>query len=806
MIAPPPRSAMPIYLSVALVAASALQLEILVSRFFSVLFFYHFSFFAVGIVMTGITLGGLLSARLLRADSPAERHLVRSAVATAWGTVLATLFLAFFSRSVDMLEPAWYEIALLALAYLPALTASGYFLATAFARNRERIGRLYAVDLLAAAVAVAAVVLVMRIWQGVASAFVPALLAALGGFAIAERRRLAVALGTALPLGAAVLWSGLSERPLIPLPEAYNRTEQLLGPVIAERWNEHSRVIAVQPPEVPGQLRENWLFIDKEAATKMYAVPRREPGAPPPIPAEMRSFNNSVMYRVPRPLDRVAVIGIGGGQDLLVALGQGAKRVEGYELNAIFRDWLRGEFFEFSGGMANWPEIEIVHDEGRVGIASSGRKYDLIVASMIDTWAATANGGLVLSENSLYTVEGWQELLECTTPRGSLAMTRWYLPAEPVELQRLIVVASEALERVGVSDPTNHVLLIVNGTEDFTKTLTAEQLENLHLMGTLIASREAFTASEVAAIASSMERDNVQSRMLYPAPDAPAWVGALLDPARRAGTIAASEFDITATTDDRPYFFLQLGLADLARLFGTDPVGMRKVTYNGVRVLLAMTTLSALFAAAVLLLAPGRGGSGRSPAWRPLSLYFAGVGVGFVLVQIGLLGRLIIPLGHPTYAFTTILFSMLLSTGVGSWLSGRLTPARFPAIWCAIPLGMLAIAASFSLFGEIGKVDSWPLRVGLAALAPSAAGLLLGFCFPLGVRVAESLGEGAVQRLWAINGASGILGSAVAGLIGVIAGGRATVIAGALCYAVVAAAGIATLKRSESSARTIRDA
>ena len=52
--------------------------------------------------------------------------------------------------------------------------------------------------------------------------------------------------------------------------------------------------------------------------------------------------------------------------------------------------------------------------------------------------------------------------------------------------------------------------------------------------------------------------------------------------------------------------------------------------------------------------------------------YFALIGLGFMFVEIGLLSRLNVFLGHPTLALAVLLGGIICFTGVGSLLSGRI--------------------------------------------------------------------------------------------------------------------------------------
>ena len=96
------------------------------------------------------------------------------------------------------------------------------------------------------------------------------------------------------------------------------------------------------------------------------------------------------------------MIGPGGGRDLLSALVFGAGKVDGVEINPIIaRDVMLDRFRDYSGSVYANPRVAIHVDDGRSFVRRSTEKYDLIQASLVDTWAATAAGAYTLTENSL---------------------------------------------------------------------------------------------------------------------------------------------------------------------------------------------------------------------------------------------------------------------------------------------------------------------------------------------------------------------------------------------------------------------
>lgn len=646
---------------IAFLAAAMLLLEFMVTRLFSVLFAYHFSFFAVSLVMSGLAFGGLAVSRLnVRAMDEARFRNFLAVLAMLFSAFTLVAVYAITRRTITNVYevPNFTESALGALAFLPGLVLAGMFLAAAFARNENWIGGLYAADLTAAAIACLSAIFLMRTVQGPAMILAPALIAALAGMVLSARFRVIFVLCAALAIG-----SGWGMGKSLTTNGDFLRLK-VTSHQMDERWNEHSRVFTQwqtdERPDNPG-IHYRMLLIDKMANTTMPKLKPRAPGTPI-IPEKWWSEGLSqVVYSLGRPLRDGAIIGVGGGRDLLAPLANGAQHVDGYELNKLILDTNRKVYPDYNG-MARWPEINLIHNEARVGIRHSGKKYDFIQASMIDTWAATASGGFVLSENGLYTLDGWKIFLEALSETGVLSMSRWFLAATPAETHRLVALAATALENFGIKDVENHLIIAACGVRPHGSYDLINYSDN---RATIMVSKAPFTAEEVARLQTVCAKENFALLTAPGLAGADPAIKALLDPVQRAELIQKSVYDISPTTDERPYFFLQIRPRDLPRLFSKtlDPVG--EISYNGIRVLMFMVVASLTLAGVLMLFVRF---TLPSPSPTPeqrrtynwMSIYFLGIGLGYILVQLGLHQRLIVILGHPTLALSVVLFSMLL--------------------------------------------------------------------------------------------------------------------------------------------------
>jgi hypothetical protein len=511
-------------LLVAGTAASILLTEIVLTRLFSVLLFYHFSFLAVGLALFGLALGGLIAARTsLGADRPSFERRIRSRLFGAAGSLLAIVL-------VLALVPPLGSDLISALAVLSAvpLVLLGEVLARALAVGREEIHRLYAFDLLASAGAALAAIPLMHRVQGPIILAVPAVAALLLARGVSPPHRRLGASVLAGALTTLLVASAAMPGPLVSLRDPW------LGRPVSERWDAHSRVRVFERSG-----GERSLVIDRTASSY---IPRLagEGADPPRIDSAWATTYPDPSYALGRPISRVAVIGVGGGQDLLPALAAGASQVDGFELNGRIVEALATGMTRHTA-IARRPEVRLVHDEARHALNHRAELYDVIRASLIDTWAATAAGGFVLAENGLYTVDAWRLFLDRLTPTGVLVTTRWYLPAAPAEAQRLIALAAEALARRGIGKAHGHLIALALPSA----TVDPYGGGAIRTITTLV-SLSPFSAGEVAAL-EGFARRNGGTLLLAPErtamPEAEAWPKLLTLPSR-SDEIASSPWDI----------------------------------------------------------------------------------------------------------------------------------------------------------------------------------------------------------------------------------------------------------------------
>ncbi len=788
-----------LYAGLGLASAALLLFELILMRLFAVAEWYHFAFLSVGVALLGNTVGGVAVALL--GPSRARRALGGAMAAFPWSLALA--YVALNTIPFDSYRLAWEprQLAYLALydvGLAIPFAVGGYLVAYCLALEKERAHRLYAANLAGSALGALAVLWFLPALGGEGAVWAAMGLGALGagGLAYAQRAAalpkqgrvggLALALnGLALLCALAGLWGrpGWWALRLSPY-KALRYALQMPGAQLAwSRWHASARVDVVSGEQIhsaPGlSLRYEGRLPPQYGLTldgdDLVPISRR-------MTAEDRAFLRYLPLSVAaalRPGGSALIIYPRGGMDVAVALEYGLRRVVAVEDNPLIFQAVRDLYGEFTGGLYRDPRVELLVSDGRSALQGARERYDLIIFSLAESYHPLTAGTYGLREDYRYTVEGITAALKRLTPHGILVITRWAQdpPAESVRAAAAIV---EALERAG-RDPRAHLLA-------YRSWATV----------TLLASPTPWPPQEISAVRKACERlgfDMVYYEGMPPeeanrfnrlqGPGDYEALTALLGAADRRAFYRAQFYDVSPPTDDRPFFghyFCWRQLPAILRQWGKtwQPFGG-----SGFLIVLGYLALAILFSgalASVPFLAQRRV---RRP-WAvrlDRTIYFAAIGLGFMLIEIPLMQRFILYIGQPTVAFTFVLTGLLLFCGIGSALADRAPLRRVLAI---LALLALVYPALLRLITEHTLGLARPLRwgIGLGLLLP--LGMAMGVPFAGAFYALREVSTGERAWVWAVNGSASVIGSTLAAVIALSAGYRAVLGLAAGCYALAA--------------------
>ncbi|MCL4401502.1 MAG: hypothetical protein M1436_02390 [Acidobacteria bacterium] len=757
-----------LYLAVALTTMATLLLELSLTRIFSVVFYYHFAFLAISIALFGLGAGGVFSYVVAGWKTNLLLKLARLSAANSLLVVLALAMVLFQREDISN-----WRLALIYFTTSLPFFVAGTIVSLAISETVERVSRVYFFDLVGASLGCLLLLPLLNYLGGPNTVLAVAIIfAAAAGIWHSMANSVAGRAGSvilALALVSVVLLNGAHHF----LDIKYAKGQKLAGERFV-RWNSFSR-ISISPERQSGV---PMIFIDADASTgianfdfaNLSARDRHDlleqgPGLP----------------YVLRPSAKVLIIGPGGGWDVARALASGSHDITGVEINPIIATTIMRERFpELSRGLYLRPDVHIVVEDGRSYVRRSPERFQVLQATLVDTWASTAAGAFALSENNLYTTDAFRDYLSHLTADGIAAFTRWGFEP-PRESLRLISLAIEALKQLGERNPWRHVIVAREGS-----------VAGWGARDTVLISRKPFGGADVDRTRAVLAAGNMQAIYL-PVADTPhnEFHQLLHSPDAREYERNYG-FDITPVTDNRPFFFYTVQPRDIWAFLSTFSHASADYKINrAVPLLFGLMAVSILATVVILALPPLVLGT-RLPRERRLLaflLYFVCIGAGYILVEVALIQKFVLFLGHPTYALTVVIFSMLVSSGFGSYFSTRFVPddaQLMRALGAVALLAALLAAVLFTLLSS-GVGLPLPVKIAVTVLLIAPAGFVMGMPFPAGLRRLEQRHHPSVRWAWSLNAAASVLGSVGALVCAIYLGLVQTLIVGGSLYLVALA-------------------
>ena len=762
-----------LFAGIGLSSFAALLLELGLTRLFSVVLFYHFAFLAISIALLGLGAGGVfayLGKRWL-ARFETRRLAAGLCVINALIVPVVLEIVLHVPVSLELSAANFFRLTAMYLASAVPFFVTGLEFSVIFARESGQISRLYGADLVGGAMACLGIVPLLNWLGGPNTILFAAVMAAIAGVVWATTstaRKATMALAAALLIVIAANHSGRWIDVIYAKGKLRDTAE-------FARWNAISR-IEVDKLNTGAKV----VVIDADANTFiMNADPKQFHGTPL---EDILMSAPPALANVLRPNGEYAIIGPGGGVDVLRALANGSPSVTGIEINPIIADTvMRDKYADYSQHLYQRPEVHIQVTDGRSFIRNAKQSFDVVQMTLVDTWASTAAGAFALSENSLYTVEAFQEYFEHLKPDGMVAITRWEF-RQPREALRVVSVAMDALHRSGVKNPEKNFIVVSEG-----------KLDEDGIPVVVLAKKSPFTKQEEDAVQGHFE-DNPDLVALYlpsiPGDNPFSVLIASNDPYAFAKQYP---YNVSPVDDNRPFFFFTLKIDQMLHQDSLKQ-GMDWKVNLGVAVLVMVLGISLLAVVAFLIIPLAV--RGRPTRERTASLlYFVAVGLGYILVEIAFIQRFVLFLGHPTYALTVVVFLLLLSSGGGSLASRRWLATTRRAWMPLLLIVAVLLLYVFILPGVLNALVGLPFLVKLLVSAGLLVplGFAMGMPFPTGLRALASIrvpdfpaanqsNQNAVEWAWAMNAGSSVLGSVLAIIIAIQFGLNVTLACGAAAY------------------------
>ncbi len=818
----------PVYFAVGLEAGAVIALQIAIMRIFAIGSWTHFGSLVVSLAMLGF---GLMSTIMCIAKDWFARHwrLVCGAALIAFGPLAVAANLAAqqvpFNAVFLVSDPnqKWRLLANFLLYFTPFL-AGAAFLGSVFLQAGTHFNRAYFADLLGSGLCGLVALGAMYVLAPENLILAPLLLwlaAALFWFFAVESRRMLVALAAAaIATFATHLWLA----PALGLSQL--AVSDYKGVAYARKFPDSQRVYAKNSPfgylEIyassylhfaPG-LSDNAAFNLKEFPVNAYEGMYIDGDGPEGIIRALPAAETDYYFYLPmiypyllKPDADTFVVQFGGGLSTAVALTK-SRHVTVAESNPAVLDAFLNDagLRRFTGDVLHDPRVSVVGYEGRLYLAHTARRYDVIDLSLADSTGLSNPGGFAIVEKFAYTREAMQTYMRALEPGGVLAVTLWNKEEPPKSVLKLYATMVEAARANGDADvaqeffaascylstttvlyekggfPAAEVALLRKHTKAMSFDVVYDpgfRYDDTQTEKVLAGYRDQIFFDASKPPGDDIGDDGADAPPDTGMPDAEAGVVPATSMGRLAwhalidgnfGDIARRYvFDARPLTNDRPYFAAYIKPLDLPRILDRLELVQDEWGY-----LLLWATLGvAALCASTLIVLPvifgWRSVFSATPGKLRTMLYFACLGAGYIMVEVGLIATFVQALSNATVSAAILITGMLVASGLGSLASERFLDGA-PSTLPKILLGIGALLVAYGLFIHapldwIGVLPYGP-RLLFCFLLIFPPAFLMGFPMPTAM--------GSLARLekdhmflwaWGINGCFSVIGAALVPLV-----------------------------------------
>jgi len=747
-----------------LVSMVVLLLEVLLTRIFSLQLWHNLAYLVIAMALLGIGAGGVWDSIFLKKDTRLN---------PGWFSILAgiSLFLLFRWIGNFDFQWGWSGIALLILSstlvFIPFFFL-GLILVRIFSERAKEIGTVYGINLVGSGAGVVLALLLLKPMGMPKALMLVCLLLGLAGF----------------------LFSSGSNRFLMALAFVW-MVLCLSGFFCAERWFQFK----VTSTKSMGKFQKNWqdfnlefsrwdalgrvdafsssrawlkfedesyfyrgLTIDGAADTTLISFGEKL-GTSAFFPGSEYGQAFLLYGREPK---KVLVIGVGGAPDVETALHFKAGEVVGVEVNGSVLEAVK----KFLPEVARDPRVKLIKSDGRSYVARSDEVFDIIQISGVDTISALEWGAYIQAENYIHTVEAYEEYLRHLSPDGILSIGLIEMHP-PRNMLRACVLLVEAMRMLGISHPEEKIILV-------------QQAQYIQML----ARKKSFSAEELARYESELGIHNPKGPVLFefrylfnqiaelwiryapgvgkPDDDFVKFFQTVRE-GKEKRFIENYMFDISAVDDNKPFFY---------KYYYWPFLSFSKEAFAGP--ILWAQFLEAIIFALMFILLPlltlprnSSGGLARN-IW-----FFFFIGLGFMMIEIPLIQRFVLYLGHPTYALGLVLSVLLVFSGIGSWVYQKFFSGRSWVVLVSVGGIVLLNALVIDLAPAlVSKTISHPLLVRglLSALWAGMLGIFMGIPFPAGMSQLEKNHPGLIPWAFGVNISASVVSSVLAVMLAMTLG------------------------------------
>jgi len=475
--------------------------------------------------------------------------------------------------------------------------------------------------------------------------------------------------------------------------------------------------------------------------------------------------------------NRVLIIGSGGGESILKSILSQFKHIDALEVDSNVISLMKNQFGPYSGHIYTRGNVTIHNREARSFIKQTPKKYDLIELAMIDAYNTAASGVYALNETYLYTIESIKDYIGHLNDSGLLAVSRWVVTPARDNLKIFNMVV-EALRQMGMDDIQNH-LIAIRSLQTLTllvskSPITGEMIDKTKMF----AKERLFDLVYYPGITENQVNQFIQLKT-------PVYHGALQKLLSKDSKdfIEAYDFDIRAATDNRPYFynFFKPAVIRYIKTYGPSQIPVTEWGYLILLIiLLPVLGISFVFIVLPLLIT----GSKATRMKKTVFIYFSLIAAGYFFIEMPMIQKMVLFLGHPSYSLSVIIAGLLIFSGIGSLFSTRLFPESKRILYSS--LCIILVTGFYLIFMDplFSFFISFSLgaKVVLTLMMIAPLGFFMGIPFPCALNFLKREDEFSLAWAWGINGFFSVISILLATVLAIIFGFKAVMMIAILCY------------------------
>ncbi len=798
-----------LYIGIFFFSTSVLLFELSLMRVFSILQWNYLAFMIISIAFLGYGASGtflsVFSSILKKAKGKnLYKYLLFFSLLFSLGSLLSIFVISKVPFDLYRLITDRYQLLYLVIYYLAIATPfffAGICISLAISKLPEKVNKIYFCDLSGAAIGCISFLVLSNYISLSNLLIIPPLLSFLASFLFSLKlKNKSSAIYVVGIFVFIILFSGAESFysfPINPYKSLFTLLRYPNSRIIDRQENSFARLEVVESEgvkyapglslnfsgEIPEQLG---LVTDGDGLSAITRL-EGEDNLEGLKKIEFSDYISSALgFHLTGDKGDILIIGPGGGLDILGGVYNEADEIWGIEMNPDVKILLQGNYADYSGNIYNREGIKILTGEGRSILKGLDQKFDLIQISLIGS-SNTASGGFYsISENYLYTVEAFMDFWQHLSDGGKLGITRW-LKFPPREIVRLCSISLEALSRMGIEKPENHLAIIRSwGTS------------------TLILSKKEIGEEEIRAIKDFCDKRNFDVVYFPGIKEEEANTNHILEQNyyyqeidQLVNSFKENKlkdfydsyfFNVSAVTDNQPYFFYTLKWKNIPKIIKSTANWQPLIEWGNL--IIFATFLQGIIFSIIFIFLPlilKRFPVTKKRVKVPFLLYFASLGLGYMLLEISFIQKFILYLTNPAYSTSIIIFSFLFFSGLGSFYSRRIERNYVNALKIIIfTLCGLLIIYQFILPYVFNTTLKYSLLVRmfitLGLIFP--LGFLMGMPFPLGIRLVNSTEQGKelIPWLWATNSFCSIIASVSAVIIALFFGFKVVALLAALVY------------------------